>query len=232
MYRRRPPAGFGNRLPVPGTPAARAKPLKRPRQARAKFTVQAIYDAFVRIWRAKGWDSVSTRSVALETGISVGTLYDYFPSKEALLSGYVRHCMDSLLEAIEAEVIQPAGIPWNERVQRLVRMTCSLHSPALPHFDAGMLQLEGLFAEPKHHRRVFEELSGKWIRAIDACTDLRSKPEPETVRMLFMSVWGAKRYSLLLRMDEEFLESWSAEMAEMCTARIGETSAVECSKSG
>ena len=74
--------------PVAPTQAA-PRPLKRPRQARARFTVQAIYDAFVRIWQRDGWQRLTTRNVALETGISVGTLYDYFPSKTALLSGYV-----------------------------------------------------------------------------------------------------------------------------------------------
>src|SRR5688572_19056795 len=83
-----------------------AKPLKRPSQARARFTVQAIYDAFIRIWRKQGWEHLTTRAVALETGISVGTLYEYFPNKQALLSGYVRHGMDRLLSAIEKQVVQ------------------------------------------------------------------------------------------------------------------------------
>jgi AcrR family transcriptional regulator len=83
--------------------APRSKPLKRPTQARSKFTVQAIYDAFVRIWNAHGWEGVTTRAVALETGIAVGTLYDYFPDKEAMLSGYVRHCVEALLARLDAE---------------------------------------------------------------------------------------------------------------------------------
>ena len=62
MYSRPPSSGFGK-------PAA-AKPRKRPTQARAVFTVQAIYDAFVRIWRQHGWAGVTTRAVALETGFS------------------------------------------------------------------------------------------------------------------------------------------------------------------
>ncbi len=74
------------------------------------FTVQAIYDAFVRIWRRDGWDGVSTRAVALETGVAVGTLYDYFPNKAALLSGYVRHCMEQLLQAIEQQAVTPPGL--------------------------------------------------------------------------------------------------------------------------
>jgi hypothetical protein len=70
MYKRQHPSGFGKAV----TPAApRSKPLKRPTQARGKFTVQAIYDAFVRIWQAEGWEGVTTRAVALETGIAIGT---------------------------------------------------------------------------------------------------------------------------------------------------------------
>lgn len=83
-------SGFGK----PGTdgmppPGPRPKPHKRPTQARAKFTVEAIYQAFVRIWMRDGWQRLTTREVALEAGFAVGTLYDYFPSKEALLSGYI-----------------------------------------------------------------------------------------------------------------------------------------------
>ena len=89
------------------TANARTKPLKRPMQARARFTVQAIYDAYVRIWQREGWDQLTTRKVALETGIAVGTLYEYFPSKEALHSGYVRHCIEQMLQQIEERVIAP-----------------------------------------------------------------------------------------------------------------------------
>ena len=52
------------------TPPASAKPLKRPTQARAKFTVQAIFDALVRIWQRDGWARLTTRSVALETAVA------------------------------------------------------------------------------------------------------------------------------------------------------------------
>lgn len=199
---------------------SRAKPLKRPSQARAKFTVQAIFDAFVRIWRAKKWEGVTTRAVALETGISVGTLYDYFPNKEALLSGYVRHCMDALLNAIEAQVIQPTDLAWNERLRLLVQLTGALDMPDLPYFDAAMLQLESIIAEPKHHRRVFEEFSAKWVKAIDSCSDLPSKPDPDIVIILFASVWGAKRYLLLLEMDQNFVRRWIDETTEGICTRI------------
>jgi AcrR family transcriptional regulator len=192
-----------------------AKPLKRPRQARAKFTVQAIYDAFVRIWRRDGWQRLTTRAVALETGISVGTLYEYFPSKAALLSGYVRHGMEVLLEAIEREAVRPPGLAWEQRIHQLVRLLCGVDAPELAWFDPQMLALEAQIAEPKHHRRVHEELLGAWQRVIAACTELPRVPSDDTLRALHLSIWGGRRYALLLEIDETQARAWSTEMQEL-----------------
>jgi AcrR family transcriptional regulator len=192
-----------------------AKPLKRPRQARAKFTVQAIYDAFVRIWQREGWARLTTRAVALETGISVGTLYEYFPSKAALLSGYVRHGMEVLLAAIEREAVQPAALPWQQRVRELVRLLCGVDAPELAWFAPEMLALEAQIAEPKHHKRVHEELLGAWQRVVAACDDLPRRPDDETLRALHLSLWGGRRYALLLEIDEAQARAWSTEMERL-----------------
>jgi AcrR family transcriptional regulator len=220
MYSRRPPSGFGKPRADTAPATAAAKPLKRPTQARAVFTVQAIYDAFVRIWRRDGWTGVSTRAVALETGISVGTLYDYFPNKAALLSGYVRHCMEQLLQAIEQQAVTPAGLGAEQRLHALVRLACGVNTPELPWFDAGMLALESDIAEGKHHRRVHEELLAAWTRVLDACTDLPRRPSPETIQAMHLAVWGGRRYGLLIGLNETEAAAWAEEMAQLCWLRI------------
>ncbi len=199
--------------------APRSKPLKRPTQARSKFTVQAIYDAFVRIWNAHGWEGVTTRAVALETGVAVGTLYDYFPDKEALLSGYVRHCVDALLARLDAEVIAPSDMAWQERVQRLVRITCDTRLDGLPAVDHQMLMLEHRVAEPKHHRRVYDELASRWEQAFKACKDLQPPLSSATVHALLTAAWGARRYRLLVQPDSGSGE-WVVEMEAMVIARV------------
>lgn len=212
MYSRQPPPGFGK------PPAA--KPLKRPTQARAVFTVQAIYDAFVRIWRRDGWDGVSTRAVALETGVAIGTLYDYFPNKAALLSGYVRHCMEQLLLAIEQQAVTPPGLTAEQRLRTLVRLACGADTPELPWFDAGMLALETGIAEGKHHRRVHEELLAAWTRVFDACTDLPRRPSPETIQAMHLAVWGGRRYGLLIGLSEAESLEWARQMERLCLALL------------
>ncbi len=196
----------------------RPKPRKRPSQARSKFTVLAIYEAFVRIWRLRGWSRLSTRAVALETGISVGTLYDYFPNKDALLSGYVRHCIEWMLAAIEQEAVAAAPLGLRARVERLVRISCGALDAAAPYYDEEMLLLENRIAERKHHRRVFDELCEAWQRAIDRWPEAPINLDAAAVRSLVLLVMGARRYSLLIHASGE--TPWMTELIEMCQARL------------
>lgn len=196
--------------------APRAKPLKRPSQARARFTVQAIYDAFVRIWQTQGWERLTTRAVALETGISVGTLYEYFPNKQALLSGYVRHGMDKLLKAIDEQVVQANDAPWQERLHHLLRLTFGIDTPELQYYDGQMLALEHQIAELKHHRRVHDEILSAWSRALGACADLPHAPSALTVRTLCLSAFGGRRYLLLVQADQATARAWAAEFERQC----------------
>ncbi len=199
--------------PVSAPPA---KPLKRPSQARARFTVQAIYDAFVRIWRTEGWERLTTRAVALETGISVGTLYEYFPNKQALLSGYVRHGMDVVLKIIDKQVVQANDAPWQERLHHLLRLTLGIDAPELPYYDAQMLALEPHIAELKHQRRVHQELLAVWSKALHACADLPQPPSARTVHTLFLSAFGGRRHLLLIHADVATARAWAAELERHC----------------
>jgi AcrR family transcriptional regulator len=199
MYKAQPRSGFG--LPV------RRKPLKRPAQARAKFTVQAIYDAFVPIWQRDGWPGVTTRAVALETGVAVGTLYDYFPNKQALLSGYVRHAIECLLDELSRRPIT---------LERVVALVCDPRATGLPPVDAEMLDLEHEIAEPKHHRRVYDELLAAWRDAIGAAGyDVDATP----AECLFVAAWGGRRY--LLRVQPPLAaDVWIERMVQICALSL------------
>jgi AcrR family transcriptional regulator len=204
----------------PGERDPKAKPLKRPTQARAKVTVQAVFDAFVRIWRRDGWERLTTRAVALEAGIAIGTLYDYFPSKTALLSGYVRYCIESLIQAVEERAVLPQELGWEQRLHRLVRLTCGIDRQGLPWFHRDMLELEPRVAEPKHQRRAHEELAAMWQRVFDACTDLPRRPSERTVEALHLAIWGGRRYAMLVQLEEARMRQWADQMEQLCRAAV------------
>jgi AcrR family transcriptional regulator len=154
--------------------------------------------------------------VALETGISVGTLYEYFPNKQALLSGYVRHSMDVLLAAIEKQVVEANDAPWQERLHHLLRLTLGIDAPEVTYYDAKMLGLEHQIAELKHHRRVHDEILAAWSKALNACADLPQPPSARTVHTLFLSAFGGRRYLLLVNADEATARAWAVELERQC----------------
>jgi AcrR family transcriptional regulator len=68
------------------TKRTRTTPRKRPRQARSIETVDALLEATARVLVKHGYDGLSTNRVAEQAGVSIGSLYQYFPSKEALVA--------------------------------------------------------------------------------------------------------------------------------------------------
>ncbi|MEN0106575.1 MAG: TetR/AcrR family transcriptional regulator [Pseudomonas sp.] len=213
--------GFGNASTPSASPAKpRSKPLKRPSQARAIFTVEAIYEAFVRIWLRQGWSAVTTRAVALEAGVAIGTLYDYFPSKEALLSGYVRYGIECLLARLDSDVVQPTELPWQERIERLLDVCCNPPEPDRSMFGYELIELEHKIAERKHQHRAYEELASKWREVFAACHDLPRQPDGATVDAWLTSVWGGRRYCLTAQLSAEQKQLWLAEMKAMVVMRV------------
>lgn len=63
-----------------------AAPRRRPQQARARFTVAAILEAAALVIDDVGWGRASTNRIAERAGVSIGSLYQYFPNKEAILA--------------------------------------------------------------------------------------------------------------------------------------------------
>ena len=190
------------------------KPKKRPTQERAKFTIQAIYDAFVRICRRDGLSAVTMKDVAAEAGYAVGTLYEYFPDKRALFSGYTRHTLDDMLARIDRDVIADASGGWRARLHRLVVITAGADAEAA-YFDRDMLKHVGAIAEDKHHKRVFEELTAKWRAAVATWPDLPGRPAAEMIDALGLAVWGARRYVLLVGAAAEKTD-WVAQLEAVC----------------
>jgi AcrR family transcriptional regulator len=77
------------------------EPRKSPVQARSTASVDAILEATVQVLLDLGKERLTTTRVASRAGVSVGTLYQYFPNKSALLQAALKRHMDGVTEAVE-----------------------------------------------------------------------------------------------------------------------------------
>lgn len=91
----------------PGADLLKAR--KQPRQTRALATVEAILEATLQVLLSDGLSRLTTTRVAERAGVSVGTMYQYFPQKQALLFALLRRHMEKTAEAIAASCARCRG---------------------------------------------------------------------------------------------------------------------------
>ncbi len=100
------------------------KPRKTPQQSRSVATVEAIHGATIQVLLKSGVGRLTTVHVAHRAGVSVGTLYQYFPNKQALLFAVLERHLMFVGKAVEdvcaVNHFQPVEIMIDELVNRFV----------------------------------------------------------------------------------------------------------------
>jgi AcrR family transcriptional regulator len=198
------------------TPRPATTPRKEPRQARARATVDAILAATARILVKEGYERASTNRVAELAGVSVGSLYQYFPSKEALVAALIeRHSQEMLSFLEEKSLGICAATPMREVVREVVRAMVDAHR-----------------VNPKLHRVLMEqvprvgalkrlsEIDERALELVRAYLELRA-PEirPKNIRlaafMLASLVEAVTHGAVLLRaeyLDDDMLIDETTDM--------------------
>jgi AcrR family transcriptional regulator len=105
----------------------RTVPRKTPKQERAHATVTAILDATERLLTTQGYDRTSTNRVALAAGVSVGSLYQYFPSKEALVAALAERHTAEMSRVTREKLAEVLDAPLEVASCELVRAMVDAH---------------------------------------------------------------------------------------------------------
>ncbi len=98
---------------------------KRPKQARSRATLEAILEAAAHILGERGWEGITTNVVAEVAGVSIGSLYQYFPHKLALVEAVRRRHFDDVLAVLCAAA--DSRLPRARRIEALVDGMISVH---------------------------------------------------------------------------------------------------------
>jgi AcrR family transcriptional regulator len=103
------------------------KPRKAASQERSRATVAALVEATARILVSEGFDKASTNRIAEVAGVSVGSLYQYFPSKEALVVAVVERHNREIMQVVRGVLAEVAALPVEKAIRRLVAMAIEAH---------------------------------------------------------------------------------------------------------
>ena len=104
-----------------GAPSLPFNARKEPRQARSATTVEAIYEATIQVLLTEGPIRLTTTRVASRAGVSVGTLYQYFPNKQSLFYAVNQRYLEGLADRVEAACLMHRGRSYIEMAEALVR---------------------------------------------------------------------------------------------------------------
>lgn len=77
---------------------------KRPRQQRSRQMVESLIDATATVLAERGLDNTTTNHIAETAGVSVGSLYQYFPDKEALVEALLERMVSDLQQAFNQQL--------------------------------------------------------------------------------------------------------------------------------
>jgi AcrR family transcriptional regulator len=92
-----------------------------PVQTRSAVTVEAIAEATIQVLLSDGGQRLTTTRVAERAGVSVGTLYQYYPNKQSLLFAVLDEHLDKVASAVEAACVRARGQPLAEMMKGVVQ---------------------------------------------------------------------------------------------------------------
>ena len=105
----------------------RTRPRKSPSQKRSQLTVAALREATARILVKEGYEAASTNKIAAAAGVSIGSLYQYFPSKEALVAAVIDHHTQEMLQLVREALIKVTRQPVEVAARKLVKVMVDAH---------------------------------------------------------------------------------------------------------
>lgn len=203
------------------SPPDALRPRKTARQARSRATIDALLEATIQVLVAHGARGLSTTRVAERAGVSVGTLYQYFPHKKALLYAAVGRYLDEVVETVEAFAEVHRGRPLAEASDALVTAYVDAKS-ARPDAALALYRASSEMDVAGLTDAVFARLQAAAVRLFSQAPDAAFDDLDEVAFTVLSAVTGATRLVFETDASPERLRRFRARICEMSRAYLDE----------
>jgi AcrR family transcriptional regulator len=104
-------------------------PARRtPRQRRAQQTVEAVLDAVVRLLKRGGSAAVTTNRIAEVAGVSIGSVYQYFPDKQGIFLALHQRHIEQIDRLVQEKLFEHAASPLDVLMRAMIEALVDAHT--------------------------------------------------------------------------------------------------------
>jgi AcrR family transcriptional regulator len=180
--------------------ASRAKTRhvrRRPKQRRARETVEAVLDAVIRILKRDGYRAITTNRIAEVAGVSIGSVYQYFPDKASIFNALHQRHVDQIDRMVQSKLVEHASSPLEDLMRAMIEAMVDAHAT-----DPELYEL--LLTEVPHKADGTKEfavrLHGAFRLAISSrAHELKKRRDLDTVVFIVVNMVEALSHGAVLR---------------------------------
>src|ERR1700723_125310 len=170
---------------------------RRPQQRRARETVEAVLEAVIRILKREGSGAMTTNRIAEVAGVSIGSVYQYFPDKRAIFIALHERHIREIDRVIQSALVEHARSSLEELIRALIEAMVEAHTT-----DPELYEL--LFTEVPHKadgaRECAVRLHGVFLLAISArARELKKGRDLDSVVFVVTHMVDALSHGAVLR---------------------------------
>ena len=202
------------------------QPRKTPVQTRAAFTVGAISEATIQVLLNDGADRLTTTRVAERAGVSVGTLYQYYPNKQSLLFAVLADHLDQVASAVERACDQARDQPLADMIGAVVEAFLAAKL-ARPDISLALYQFAPDIGGPELAKRMALRCRKALEAMLQTVPDLDAPPDRFAIEIMFAAMAGATRHVLESGASPAMIRGLRQHLIVLCqaymSAQLGRT---------
>lgn len=195
------------------------EPRKAPVQARSAATVEAISEATIQVLLSHEADRLTTTRVAERAGVSVGTLYQYYPNKQSLLFAVLEDHLDMVSAAVEAACRRARGKPLAEMVKDVVEAFVDAKMERTD-ISAALYRIAAEVGGPALARRMGQRSQKALEAMLRTAPDAVLREEKFAIQMVFAAMAGTTRSVLEAGASPAMVRNLRDHLVLLCQSYI------------
>lgn len=168
------------------------EPRKTPVQARSTVTVEAISEATIQVLLSHGAERLTTTRVAERAGVSVGTLYQYYPNKQSLLFAVLEHHMNNVAARVEAACKGACHKPLCEMIREMVEAFVDAKMERAD-ISVALYRVSADVGGPALIKRVSQRSRKAVGKMLQTAPDVKFPPDQFAIDIMLSAMAGAMR---------------------------------------